>query len=160
MITGDVAQDPLDLGQEPHVCHSVGLVENHNSYVDEIDLFAIDQVDHSPGCGCHHLDAILELSDLTLDVGTAVHGCHRDISRLADRTQLIFDLGGQLSGWYQDQCPWPPSLGLLDSLENRQPEGERLARPGLGLATDVPASKRIGDGQFLDGEGGGDSSGR
>ena len=41
----------------------------------------------------------------------------------------------------------------IDDLQQRQAEGERLARAGLGLAADVAAGDGVGDGQGLDRKG-------
>ena len=46
-----------------------------------------------------------------------------------------------------------PGLGVADDLQQRQAEGERLARAGLGLAAHVAAGDGVGDGERLDGKG-------
>ena len=51
-------------------------------------------------------------------------------------------------------------LGLADAAEEREPEGEGLARAGLGLAADVAPGEGVGDGERLDGEGLGDALAR
>src|SRR5204863_9884640 len=45
------------------------------------------------------------------------------------------------------------------SSENRKPEGEGLPGPGFRLAAHVAAGKTVGNGQGLDGKGGGDPGG-
>ena len=44
------------------------------------------------------------------------------------------------------------AVHLGHAAEHRQPEGERLARPGLGPAEDVTAAQGIGQGARLDRE--------
>ena len=44
-------------------------------------------------------------------------------------------------------------LRLADAAEEREPEGEGLARAGLGLAEHVAPGEGVGDGELLDGEG-------
>ena len=50
-------------------------------------------------------------------------------------------------------------LGLAGPLEEREAEGQGLARAGLGLAADVAAGEGVADGQRLDGERGVDAVG-
>ena len=76
------------------------------------------------------------------------------------------DLHGQLSGGEQDEATrgcrsalelHDGAIGVTevvgDAHQHRETESECLARTGLGLAADVPACQRIGDGHGLDGEG-------
>ena len=70
----DVAEDPLDLGQEAHVGHAVGLVDDDVGDVGDRDRLALDQVDHAARGGDHEIDALVEHLDLLLDRGAAVDG--------------------------------------------------------------------------------------
>jgi len=51
-------------------------------------------------------------------------------------------------------------LRLADAAEEREAEGEGLARARLGLAQHVAPGEGIGDGELLDGEGFGDALAR
>jgi hypothetical protein len=53
-----VAQHPLDLGQEAHVGHAVGLVEDHGLQRGEHELLAVDEVDEPAGGGDDQLDPL------------------------------------------------------------------------------------------------------
>ena len=68
----DPAQHPVDLGQEAHVGHAVGLVEDDHLDVGHRDLAAVGEVDEPAGGGDDDVDALVELLDLALDVGAAV----------------------------------------------------------------------------------------
>ena len=61
---------------------------------------------------------------------------------------------------HEHECPRVAGFGLADPAEQRQPEGEGLARAGLGLAADVAAGEGVGDGELLDREGFGDALAR
>ncbi len=60
------------------------------------------------------------------------------------------DLLCQLAGRHQHQGQRLLHLGPLQLLDDGQPEGECLARSGLGLAADVLAVEPVGDRQQLD----------
>jgi hypothetical protein len=68
------------------------------------------------------------------------------------------DLDSELAGGHERDGRGAPGLGLLELLDDRDAEGERLARPGLCLAADVAAGEAVGDRHGLDGEGGGDAA--
>ena len=63
----DVAEDPLDLGQEPHVGHAVGLVDDHVGHVGDVERAAVDEVDGPARRADHEVDAALELLHLLLE---------------------------------------------------------------------------------------------
>jgi hypothetical protein len=68
-----------------------------------------------------------------------------------DTVELVDDLAGELAGRRQDQGGG--ALGaLLDQVDQRDAEGERLARSGRGLDQQVVTGERVADHQLLDGE--------
>ena len=49
-VVRDLAHDPLDLRQESHVGHAVGLVDHEDADLVEVELAPLEQVDHAgPG---------------------------------------------------------------------------------------------------------------
>ena len=74
--------------------------------------------------------------------------------RLRERRQRVRDLHGELAGGHEDQAARVagPGLALVQPGEQRQPEGERLARAGLRAAEHVTAAERVGQRGGLDGE--------
>jgi hypothetical protein len=146
----DVAQEPLDLGQEAHVGHAVGLVDHDDLDVVEPRLAPLDHVDHAPGGGHHDLGPLGQGLDLAAHVGAAVDGHDPAPDGRPEGDQLLGHLGGQLAGGHQDQGAGAAGLGLGHPLEGGQAEGEGLARTGLGLAAHVAAGQGIADGELLD----------
>ena len=57
VLVVDVAEQPLDLGQEAHVGHAVGFVDHDELEAAELDLLAVDQVDEASRRGDDRLDA-------------------------------------------------------------------------------------------------------
>ena len=103
-----------------------------------------------------------QLLDLALDVGTAVDGHDAEPGLGGQRLEHLAHLHGQLTGGDEHQGPGTPRLGGAGGhgpLEQRDAEGQGLARAGLGLAAHVPTGQGVGDGHGLDGEGVGDPLG-
>src|SRR5205085_10609912 len=72
-----------------------------------------------------------------------------------DATDVIDDLCGELAGRRQHERGRTLVLGG-DPLDERDPEGERLARAGRRLGDDISPGHRVADDGTLDGERGGD----
>ena len=106
------------------------------------------------------LDAVAQVGDLAVHAGAAVDGGHPAVDGLGQRLEHLGDLEGELAGGHEDEAAGPLRLGPADAGEQREAEGERLARAGLGLAAHVAAGEAVGDGEGLDGEGGGDAGAR
>ena len=68
----DVAQDPLDLGQEPHVGHAVGLVDDDVLDVEHRQVATFDQVDRPTRRADRQVHAALQCLDLLVDGVAAV----------------------------------------------------------------------------------------
>ena len=57
---GSRRDDALDIGDEAHVEHAVGLVDDEDLDVGEQDLAALEQVEQAAGRGDQHVDAAIE----------------------------------------------------------------------------------------------------
>ena len=112
-----------------------------------------------PGRGHHDLDTVVQGLDLAVHAGAAVTDGEPLAEHAGERLEHVGHLPGQLAGRHQDKGARPAGLGPADALEQRQTEGEGLARAGLGLAADVAPGERIGENEGLDGEGLGDALG-
>ena len=153
----DAAQHPLDLGQEAHVGHAVGLVED-----DDLDLGQghgppLGQVDQPARRGDDDVDALVELLDLALDVGAAVDDHDALSGRLAERLEHVGHLDGELTGGHEHEGPGRVGAAGPGPHQQGEAEGERLARPRLRLAAHVASGDPVGDGERLHREGGGDA---
>jgi len=95
----------------------------------------------------------LEVADLPLDVGAAVEGSGLETDGSGQRAQDLDDLASQFACRHQHKCSGPESGGArLGALDQWQPEGERLARAGAGLAAHVAPGQRVADRELLDRE--------
>ena len=145
----------MTTGQEAQVGHEVGLVEDGDDDLGEAGLALADQVLQPAGGGDDDVDAAAELLDLAVHGRAAVDGGELDADGLAERGQGVVHLLGQLAGRHEHQAARGAAalLGLgADAGEQRQAEGEGLARAGGGLAEHVAAGEGVGQGGGLDGE--------
>ncbi len=54
---GQVLQDPADIGQEAHVEHAVGLIEDQYFHVGEVDGVLAEVIEQAAGAGHDDLSA-------------------------------------------------------------------------------------------------------
>ena len=105
-----------------------------------------------PGVPMTTSTPLRERLDLRVHADTAVERLHLQPLHAAERGEHAAHLVGQLAGRYEDESVRVPRLGLRDAVEQGEPEGQCLARPGLRLAEHVAPGEGVGDGQGLDRE--------
>ncbi len=94
----------VHVGDEAHVEHAVGFVEDQRLDLAEVDALLLDVVEQAARRGDQHLDAALELGDLRLDVDAAEDAGTRSWLCLAVGLDAIRRPAvGQLAGRGQDQ---------------------------------------------------------
>ncbi len=126
----------------------------------------LGEVEQPAGGADDDLDALGERVDLGLVGPAAVDGQHTHGAQGGRLVEVAGDLDRELTGGDDDEGLRLARLvelleallaGAGDVLEQRDAEAERLASAGLGLADDVVALHRHGEGHRLDGEGVGDA---
>ncbi len=150
-------EDLGDLGQEAHVGHLVGLVEDGDLDLVEGGGTAVDDVAQTARGGDEDVDAALEGVDLVAHGRTAADDLHLQAEDVAVGLEGVGDLHRQLAGRGEDQAAGALLLGVAAGQrgEQRQTEGEGLAGAGAAAAEDVLAGQGVRDGRRLDREGGG-----
>ena len=149
-VLGRVVEDLLHDGQEAHVGHAVGFVDDDDLHLVEHDLAALDEVAEPAGAGDEHVDAPAERLDLEAVAGAAEHGGDAQLADPAEPFELSGDLGGELTGGNEDERMRPAGGGAVDAGDDRDAEGEGLARAGRGPAGDVAAGAAVGERELLD----------
>ncbi|KAF5049970.1 hypothetical protein DSECCO2_434260 [anaerobic digester metagenome] len=151
-----LGHDAAQIGQEAHVEHAVGLVQNQCVHVGQVDETAVQQVEQASRTG--HQDAGL---GGRLDLGRLAHPAEdrgaTDARLLAQGDERLVNLQGQFAGRGQNENAHRAALrdrSLDHALQQRQGEGRRLAGAGLGQAEDILAVEDRGDGLNLNGSGG------
>ena len=144
--------DFLDIGDEPHVEHPVGLVDHQDLDVAQQDAAALEMIDQAARRRDQHVDTAAELLRLVVHRDAADQKRLAELVELAVFVEVLRDLHREFARRRQDQRarharPGPPGRQDLD---HRQDEGGGLARPRLGAAQDVAPGQRGGDRLLLD----------
>jgi hypothetical protein len=91
------------------------------------------------------------LLGLLFKAGPAIDGGNAKAASSRDPSQLLFDLKGELARRREDQTR-RGAVVRVDALDQRNREGEGLARSGGRLDEDVVAIEYVLDGERLNGE--------
>ena len=157
---GQQREDLLDVADEPHVEHAVGLVQHQDLQLAEVQVALALMVQQAARRGDEDLDAGPEGLGLGVDVHAAEDGggAQRDV--LAIGADALLYLHGQLAGGREDEGPDGVARGGGRSagvgrqqLQHGQGEAGGLAGAGLGAAHEVAAFQHQGNGLDLDGGG-------
>ena len=150
-------EDALDVRDEAHVEHPVGLVDHHDLHPGEQQLAALHVVEQAAGGGDQHVDAPVELALLVAEGDAADEQGPGQLGALGVAFEGLGDLVGQFPGRFDHQGPrharLGPALGQL--VHHGQGEGGGLAGARLGDAQHVLTGERDRDGLCLDGRGDG-----
>ena len=143
--------DALDIGDEAHVEHAIGFVDNEDVDPCQQQFAALEVIEKSPGRGDQHIGSALQLAVLLLEGNAADQQSDVKLVVLAVGDEIFLDLGGQLTRRLEDQCARHASAGtaLFQLCQHRQHEGSGLARPGLCDTKQVAAAEGRGDGPGL-----------
>ena len=145
--------DLLDVGDEAHVEHAVGLVDDEDLDAHQHDASALEMVEQASGRSDQHVDAAVELLDLIV---------HRHAADQQRQVQLVVDavllealrhLRGELARRREDQRARHarPGAARLEPGDHRQHERCGLAGARLGDAEDIAAGHGDRDGGGLNG---------
>ncbi len=149
--------DALDIRDETHVEHAIGLIDHQQLDAGEQQPAALGMVEQASGRGDQDVDAARELGVLVVERDAADE--KRDVELMIDAVfdEAVLDLRGEFARRLEDQRARHAGTGaaLLQHGEHRQHEGRRLAGAGLGDAKHVAARENVRNGLVLNGGGGG-----
>ena len=152
------SDDAPHAGQEAHVGHTVGFVDDHGRHRGEIEGALFEHVLEAAGTGHHDVDT--EVEGLARDVvrGAAVDADHAASTVVGELGQFLLHLRGQFARRHQDQGHRLAGTGLGEARHQGKAEGQGLAGAGDGLADDVAPGQGVGKRGLLNGEGFGDAA--
>ncbi len=144
--------DFLDIGDEPHVEHAIGLVDHEQRAAGQQYLAALEQI-HQPARGRdQHVDALFERGDLLRHVNTANQKGHVKLMIFTVFIKILGNLSGKLTGRLKDQrtrhARTAASMG--EDIDHRQHEAGGLAGARLRNADQIPHHQDGGDRLRLD----------
>ena len=145
-----VLEDPLDVVDEAHAQHLVGLVEHDGLERVELEALAFEVV-HDPARGADDdLGAARELAQLHHHALAAVDRQHVEVLQVVGVLGEGFgDLDRELARRREHQH-LRAGVGEVDARQHRQCERGGLAGAGLRLAEDVVAGEQLRDAGGLD----------
>ena len=148
----DHLADALDVGDEAHVEHAVGFVDDEDLDAVEQQLAALAMVEQAAGRGDQHVGAALELLVLLVEGDAADQQRDVELVVLAVFDEVLLDLRGEFARRLEDQRARHagPGAALFEARQHRQHEGGRLAGAGLGDAQNVLALQGVRNGAGLD----------
>ena len=148
----DHLADALDVGDEAHVEHAVGFVDDEDLDAVEQQLAALAMVEQAAGRGDQHVGAALELLVLLVEGDAADQQRDVELVVLAVLDEVLLDLRGEFARRLEDQRARHARAGaaLFEPRQHRQHEGRRLAGAGLGDAEHILALQGVRNGARLD----------
>ena len=158
---GDLGDDALDVGQEAHVEHLVGLVEHEDLHLRQVEVTTVCKVDDASGRADDDVNSVAQGIDLRFIRAAAIDGEHADAAEASGSLEVGRDLEAELAGRADDEGLGPVAVAFeVDALQERDAEAEGLAGAGLRLADEVLALKGERKAHLLDGEGALDAIGK
>ena len=95
--------DALDIRDEPHVEHAVGLVDHQDLDAGEQDLAAAEVIEQATRRGDQHIDATIELAQLVIEGNAADQQRQAELVIDPVFLEALRHLGGKLARRGQDQ---------------------------------------------------------
>lgn len=159
-VIGRVRQDAVDRLGKAQLCHVVGLVQNGDLDLREVELLLAVEVFDAAGRADHDVDAAQQCGDLTA-LRHAAHDLSREqADRAGDVLHRAVDLQGEFAGRRENErarCATrlALALGLVtdeQAFDDRCGKRDRLAGAGAAAAEHVATRERFGDRGCLDRE--------
>ena len=144
-------KNALDIGDEPHVQHPVGLIDDHDLDACQQQLAALEMIQQAARRGNQHIDAPVDQLVLLTKADTANQQRLGQLGVFGIGVEILGHLRRQFARRRQDQAARHPSAGPAprQAGDQRQREGGRLAGPGLGNAQHIAARQGLWDGLRL-----------
>ena len=141
-----LVEQRLDRGQEAHVGHAVGFVDDDHLDLVEVDLAALDQVGETTRAGDEHVDAAPQRLELRAEPGAAVDGRDAQLASRRRATRAHRTPGRRAHGWARARVhagAWgaPCRRGRRAGCRTRSSCPSRWGRDRRGL---VPRGRRAG----------------
>ena len=145
-----MAQDALDVRQEPHVEHAVRLVEDEHLEAGESGVGRLHVVEQPARRGDHDVHAAPKRVLLRAHADAAVDGGRRDRGVHGEIVHVLEDLGGEFTRGAQHEGAGGAALGGEQPVQDGEDEGGGLAAAGHGAGQKIATLEGRRDGIGLD----------
>ena len=149
-IRRDLGHNPIELGRETHVEHSIGFIQHQNLEIIENDVLPLHVIEQPARSRDYDIHSGTKRLRLRLDADSAKNRDDAQRRVLAVLAEAFFDLSRELTRRRQDQHadavkrrPLVVGDRRLDEIVNdgeREPGG--FARTGLGKTNQIPTFQR------------------
>ena len=152
MLLRHQGHDALDVGDEPHVEHAVGLIDHQDIDSRQYDLATLEMVEEPAGSGDQHVNAALQELFLVAEADPADDERHGQFVVLTVSLEVLRYLVGQFAGRLDNERAGHarPRPAHRENVDHGQGKRRGLAGAGLGNAQDIAALQDAGDGLALD----------
>jgi hypothetical protein len=143
--------DPLDVRDEAHVEHSVGLVDDEEFDARQQELAALEMIEQPARRADEHVDAARDLGILVAERDAADQERDRQSMIDAVLVEALFHLRREFARRLEDERAGHagPGATAFELCEHGKHERSRLARSGLRDAENVAASEHVRNGLSL-----------
>ncbi len=131
--------DALDVGNETHVEHTVGFVDDQKLASRQEQPATLEMVEQPAGCGNQHVNAAQQFCVLIVERHAADDQCDVELVVLAVFFEVVGNLSSKLTRRFQDERTRHARAcaALFEHRKHRQHEGRGFARAGLRNAEHV-----------------------
>jgi hypothetical protein len=152
-LAGKSLRDATDVGDEAHVEHAVGLVEDEHLHLGEIHLAVAHEVEEPSGGSDQDVDAAAQRRYLGPLADASEDDLAADAAPGRVAPEALGDLRGELARRGQHQGAERPAatvgLDAQELVEDGESEGSGLSGAGLGAGEQVAGLEGVGDGVSL-----------
>ncbi len=152
------AHDASNGGQEAHVGHAVGFVDDHRRDVREVEGTLFEHVLEAAGARDDDVDAEVECLARHVVRRATVDADDAATAVVGQVGEFLLDLRGEFAGGHEDEAEGLARTSLAQARHQGKSEREGLSRAGDGLSDDVATGEGVGERGLLDGEGFGDAA--
>ncbi len=155
------AENFFDVGAKADVEHAVGLVEDDDFQIAQLQRAAGEMIENAAGRADDDFGAAAQFIDLSANGLTAVEGDGMQFAAVRELDNFFTDLDGKLAGRHQDKRLGAGMFfAYIDLFQNRNRESGGFAGAGARLTEHVDSGKGAGNEASLNRRGLGIPSGR
>ena len=129
-ILATLEDNAADIGEEPHVEHAIGFVEDEKLHSIQTHGPFTEMVEQSSrGCD-DDIHAALEVVALLAVADATVNQTDSQVGEFGEFLEILVSVNGQFAGGFENQTPW--ARGMRTQLAQDR-KGKGRGFPGAGL---------------------------